>query len=102
MMALSTSAMAGKDAYFVKVDSETTTEAKQQKPGVKKATPAQPKSSGLPTGKRQHKPFVLTKPMDKASPVAATKKKAMPSPQKSGDVTLKRGVIDSNSSQNSR
>lgn len=26
-------------------------------------------ASGLPTGKRQHKPFTITKPIDKASPV---------------------------------
>lgn len=26
-------------------------------------------ASGLPTGKRQHKPFVITKPVDKASPL---------------------------------
>ena len=26
-------------------------------------------ASGLPTGKRQHKPFVITKQMDKASPL---------------------------------
>ena len=95
MLVLSTSALAGKEAYFVKVDNETTTETTQQKPGVKKATPAKPRSGGLPTGKRQHKPFVLTKPVDKASPVAAAKKKMAPVPTKSGDVTLKRGVIES-------
>ena len=26
-------------------------------------------ASGLPTGKRQHKPFVVTKPVDKATPI---------------------------------
>lgn len=26
-------------------------------------------ASGLPTGKRQHKPFVITKPLDKSSPL---------------------------------
>jgi len=25
-------------------------------------------SSGLPTGKRQHKPFTMTKPVDKSTP----------------------------------
>jgi type VI secretion system secreted protein Hcp len=28
-------------------------------------------ASGLPTGKRQHKPFVVTKPIDKATPLLA-------------------------------
>ena len=27
-------------------------------------------ASGLPTGKRQHKPVVVTKPVDKAAPIA--------------------------------
>ncbi len=35
--------------------------------GVQTADPA----SGLPTGKRQHKPFVLTKPVDKGTPATA-------------------------------
>ena len=54
------------DAYFVKVDSETTT---------------QNNASGKPTGKRQHKPLNVTKSVDKATP------------NRTGDVTLKRGII---------
>lgn len=32
------------------------------------STPVAP-ATGLPTGKRQHKPFVITKPIDKSSPM---------------------------------
>jgi type VI secretion system Hcp family effector len=38
---------------------------------VRGLLPASPRGSGLPTGKRQHKPFVVTKPVDKASPLLA-------------------------------
>ncbi|HEX7719597.1 MAG TPA: type VI secretion system tube protein Hcp [Woeseiaceae bacterium] len=40
------------------------------------------RSSGRPTGKRQHKPFVITKPVDQASPLlqqASISGKAIPS-----------------------
>jgi len=33
--------------------------------------PGTGQASGLPTGKRQHKPFVVTKPVDKATPLLA-------------------------------
>lgn len=35
-------------------------------------------ASGLPTGKRQHKPVSITKPVDKASPLLATSPNGVP------------------------
>lgn len=96
LLALSTNTMAGaksSDAYFVKVDRDTTTQNSEQNDPKKKQA-AGNKASGLPTGKRQHKPFVVTKPIDKASPKSAAKAKKIPGAHKSGDITLKRGVID--------
>jgi hypothetical protein len=39
--------------------------------GAKAAASPRDAASGLPTGKRQHKPFVITKSVDKASPLLA-------------------------------
>lgn len=56
LRAVSGAALAGKssDAYFVKVDRDTTTQNSQAS-GNKQ--PSGDHASGLPTGKRQHKPF---------------------------------------------
>ncbi len=97
LIALSAGAIAdGKssDAYFVKVDRDTTTQNTEQGAPNKKHTSRKEKSGGLATGKRQHKPLTITKSIDKASPQASGKKKKVPGIHKSGDITLKRGVID--------
>lgn len=78
-----------KDAYFVRVDRETTTEANKQDDPDKKIAPDNKNTAGLPAGKRQHKPFVITKELDKASEENAN---ANPNLKKSGDVTMKRGL----------
>lgn len=53
----------------------------EDEPGIM----AQTNSSGLPTGKRQHKPFVITKSVDKASPLLM---EAVASGQQFSDATL--------------
>jgi hypothetical protein len=42
-------------------------------------------ASGLPTGKRQHKPFVITKELDKSSPMLA---RESPTKQSTGKVSM--------------
>jgi len=97
MLALSAPALAGSkgsDAYFVKVDRDTTTQNSAQNNAANKPVSPQDSSSGMASGKRQHKPFVLTKPVDKASTDQANKAKKLSGMHKSGDITLKRGVVE--------
>ena len=80
------------DAYFVKVDSETTTQndsSPTPNNNTKKANTTS--TSGAATGKRQHKPFTATKRLDKASPLLQDSTTGV---HKTSDVTLKRGVTE--------
>jgi len=87
------------DAYFVKVDRETTTEASQQQDPDKARAAGEAEATGMATGKRQHKPVILTKPVDKLAPEGAATAKKIPGLHKTGDITLKRGVSDSGQPQ---
>lgn len=84
LIAFSSSITAGgKEAFFVKVDNETTTQNDSQDGGNSKSK--KEKGTGMTTGKRQHKPISVTR--------ASSKVKKIPGINKTGDVTLKRGVI---------
>jgi hypothetical protein len=58
---------------FDGVDGEATDRAHKGWLEVMSVTQASPReaASGLPTGKRQHKPVTITKPVDKATPILA-------------------------------
>lgn len=81
-------ALASKDAYFVKVDRDTTIQNGEQGDSDKKVAPKNENATNLPTGKRQHKPFVITKELENKE----SDEKANTGLHKSGDVTLKRGI----------
>ena len=95
LLATSATALAGKssDAYFVRVDRDTTTQNSSQTP-VQKPAAGKDAATGLPTGKRQHRPFTVIKPLDKASPKNAAQVKKIPGMHKTGNITLKRGIVE--------
>ena len=82
-----------KDAYFVKVDRETTTQNSKTKPSKKQFSSQSKKhQKAHSTGHRRYMPVKLNIRVGK-SPPSSRKKSKIPGLHKSGDVTLKRGVV---------
>lgn len=95
LFTLSTNTMAGgksSDAYFVKVDRDTTTQNSEQSDPEKQVTGKQ--TSATASGQRTYEPIVIRKRIDKASPASPGAAKKLPGTRKTSDVTLKRGVIE--------